>query len=159
MNFEKIIFVALIAIVLTSVVATSMLSTYDPNKYVEMNVLNVYEEKIIFGNNCTAILAKTTSDRSKDIELGQQGIIDGRPTMSDSFSETLKSFNITLEAVLIERVDDDYFYSNMILRTGDKVLKLDMKPSDAIPIALRMNVTVYINKTLLEEQGSDICSQ
>lgn len=159
MNFEKTAFVSIVSIILISVISSAMSSTFDPSKYVEMNVLRVYETKILFGNNCTGIMATTTADRSQDLELGQQGLVENRPVMSDTFAETLKNFNITLEAVLIERADDDYFYSDMVLRTDDKVFRLDSKPSDAIAVALRTKSPVYINKTLLEEHGSDICPE
>ena len=159
MKKEKIIFIILSAIILGSVISTAQFSTYNPNEYVEMNVLNIFESRIMFGNNCTAILARTSEERAKDIQLGQQGVIDGRPSVYDIFGETLNNFDIELEAVLINSVDDDYFYSDMILRTDDKVLRLDSKPSDAIAVALRTNSTVYINKILLEEQGIDICSE
>lgn len=159
MKKEKIIFIVLGAIILGSVASMAQFSTFNPDEYVEMNVLNIFESKIMFGNNCTAILARTSEERAKDIKLGQQGIIEGRPTAYDIFGEVLNDFDIELEAVLIDAVDDDYFYSNMILRTEDKVLRLDSRPSDAIAIALRTDSPVYINKILLEEQGTDICSE
>ncbi|MBR9682170.1 MAG: bifunctional nuclease family protein [Candidatus Aenigmarchaeota archaeon] len=159
MKKDKIIFIILTAILLGSVISTAQFSIYNPNEYVEMNVLNIFETKIMFGNNCTAILARTSEERAKDIQLGQQEIIDGRPNVYDTFSEVLNNFEIELEAVLIQNVDDDYFYSDMIFRTDDKVLRLDTRPSDAIAVVLRTESKVYINKTLLEEQGIDICSE
>ncbi len=159
MKKDNIIFIIFIAIILGSVVSIAQFSIYNPNDYVEMNVLNIYETKIMFGNNCTAIFARTSEERAKDIQLGQQEIIDGRPNVYDTFSEVLDNFDMELEAVLIQSVDDDYFYSDMIFRTDDKVLRLDTRPSDAIAIALRTESKVYINKTLLEEQGIDICSE
>ncbi|MFH1630767.1 MAG: bifunctional nuclease domain-containing protein [Candidatus Aenigmatarchaeota archaeon] len=37
------------------------------------------------------------------------------------------------------------------------VLILDMKPSDAFALALRMNSSIYINKMLLDDAGVNIC--
>ena len=159
MKKDKILFVVLVAVTLGSVISTAQFSAYNPNDYVEMNVLSIYETKIMFGNNCTAIFARTSEERAKDIQLGQQEIIEGRPTAYDTFSEVLDNFEIELEAVLVQTVDDDYFYSDMIFRTEDKVLRLDTRPSDAIAIALRTGSKMYINKTMLEEQGVDICSE
>ena len=159
MKLDRVVFIVLAAIILGSVVSIAQFSTFNPNEYVEMNVLNIYETRILFGNNCTGVLATTSPERAHDIELGQQGIIEKRPNAYDIFAETLENFNITLEAVLVENVDEDYYYSNMIFRTEDKVLKLDSRPSDAIAVALRTESPIYINKTMLEEQGSDICSE
>jgi len=49
------------------------------------------------------------------------------------------------------------YYSDMIFNQDKKVLILDSMPSDAIAIALRMDAPIYINETLLEEVGKDIC--
>jgi len=153
------IFIVLFLTLIVSAVSVAQFSSYNPNDYVEMNVLNIYETKIMFGNNCTAILARTSEERAHDIELGQRDTIENRPNSYDTFAQVLDNFDIELEAVLIENVDDDYFYSNMLFRTDDKVLRLDTRPSDAIAVALRTDSKVYINKTMLEEQGTNICSE
>ena len=44
-----------------------------------------------------------------------------------------------------------------IIRTTDKVMKIDSKPSDAIALALRADVPIYVNKTLLSEIGQKVC--
>ena len=55
MKSDRIIFIVLVLIFLGSAVSTARFSTYNPNDYVEMNILNIYESRIMFGNNCTAI--------------------------------------------------------------------------------------------------------
>jgi len=147
----------LIISILLSLVSLGVISIIDISKYVPANVLRVEDSIIIIGNNCTAIVAETSPERAHSIELGTKGIIEYRPNTHDTLAAILKSFNITLEAVNIERFDGRYYYADLLLRKDDKVLKLDTKPSDAIALALRMDSTIYINKTLLSEIGENIC--
>jgi bifunctional DNase/RNase len=129
----------------------------DKSKYVVADYLKVSGTTILIGNNCTAIVAETSEERAASIESGVKGVIDERPNTHDTFVAVLKSFNITLDSVYVERFDGKYYYSDLLLRSGDKVLKLDTKPSDAIAIAVRTNSTIYINKTMLQEIGKNIC--
>lgn len=147
----------LIILILFSLVSLAIISIIDISKYVPANVLKVEDSTIIIGNNCTAIIAETSPERAHSIELGIKGIIEQRPNTHDTFATVLKSFNITLETVNIERLEEGYYYADLFLRKSDKVLKLDTKPSDGIALALRMNSTIYINKTLLSEIGENIC--
>jgi bifunctional DNase/RNase len=57
----------------------------------------------------------------------------------------------------LDRYEDGVYYANLFLKTKDKVLKLDSKPSDAIALALRTNSTIYINETLLNDIGETVC--
>jgi len=156
-KLNKIPAITFIVLVLLSILVFAAINMIDQSNYVEANVLKVSDTTIIIGNNCTAIVAETTPERSESIQLGMKGIIQDRPNTHDTFVEVLKSFNITLEAVHIDNFDGKYYYANLLLKSGDKTLKLDTRPSDAIAIALRANATIYLNKTLLKEIGKNIC--
>ena len=148
----------LVILILLSFISLAVISSFvDTTKYVVANVLSVEGTTIIVGNNCTAIVAQTSPERANSIELGIRGIIEVRPNTHDTFATTLQFFNISLDSVNIEKFDGNYYYADLLLRAGDRILKLDTKPSDGIALALRMNSTIYINKTLLSEIGENIC--
>jgi len=156
-KLNKIPIMTFIVLVFLSILVFAAINMMDLSNYVEANVLEVSETTILIGNNCTAIVAETSPERAESIELGMKGIIQDRPNTHDTFVEVLKSFNITLESVNIDSFDGKYYYANLLLKSGDKTLKLDTRPSDAIAIALRANTTIYLNKTLLKEIGKNIC--
>jgi len=52
---------------------------------------------------------------------------------------------------------EDVYLSNAIFRSDNNVLELDMRPSDAIALALRTGTPIYLNMTLLREVGVNIC--
>jgi len=149
--------ITFVALVLLSFLVIASINLINLSDYVAANVLEVSGTSVIIGYNCTGIVADTSSERAASIEAGMKGIIQDRPNTHDVFVEALRSFNITLESVTIDNFDGNYYYANLLLRSGNKVLKLDTKPSDAIALAVRMNSTIYINKTLLQEIGKNIC--
>jgi bifunctional DNase/RNase len=151
--------IALILLAFSSVMAYAIMNIMgqDMNDFVEVNYLKVSGTTILIGNNCTAIVAETTDERAESIANGANGIINERPDTQDTLAAVLKSFNITLDSASIDRYDGNYYYAYIVLNSGDKVLKLDTRPSDAIALAVRTNSTIYVNKTMLKEIGQNIC--
>jgi len=151
--------ITLILLILSSIMAYAIanLIEIDTSNYVVADYLKVSGTTIFLGKNCTAIVADTSQERADAIESGMKGIIDQRPNAYDTMAAILKSFNITLDSVEMDRFDGKFYYANLILKSGDKILKLDTKPSDAIAIAVRTNSTIYINKTMLNEIGKNVC--
>ena len=135
----------------------ALVTHYSSDGYIIVDKLSIQDNTIIMGNGCKAIIADTSPERAMSIQLGLDKTIAGRPNTHDTTSEIIKSFNITLEAVKINAYDGQYYYSDMILSNNEKVLSLDTMPSDAIAIALRLDAPIYINSTLLEEIGENIC--
>jgi len=154
---SKIPIITFVILILLSIVSLAVINLIETSEYVEANVLRVEGNVITIGHNCTAIVAETSPERAYSIELGIKRIIEQRPNTHDIFAEILKSFNITLDHVTLDNFKDGIYYANLHLTSGNKVLKLDVKPSDAIALALRTNSTVYINRTMLQEIGTDIC--
>ncbi|MBN2202619.1 MAG: bifunctional nuclease family protein [Candidatus Aenigmarchaeota archaeon] len=152
LSFSAFIILSLLAIGVVAVI-----STLQPDGYVEADIIEVEGSIVLIGSDCLAIVAETSPERAYSIELGIAGIIDDRPNTHDIFAETLRSFNLSLEYVTLDSYVDGIYYSNLVLKSNDKILKLDSKPSDAIALALRTNSTIYLNQTLLEEVGQNIC--
>jgi hypothetical protein len=152
-----IILPLLLTFLILTFMALSLIEEFQKEKYVEADVLRVVGNTIIIGNGCKAIVADTSPERAENIRLGMEKIIPERPTTHDTIAQILKSFNITLERVVLERFDGRFYYAFAYLHSKDKVLKLDLMPSDGIAIALRLNAPIYINKTMLDKVGKNIC--
>jgi bifunctional DNase/RNase len=123
----------------------------------EQNVLRVDGTTITIGRGCTAIVADTSSERAEAITTALENRTSERPSAWDGWASSLTAFNITLEAVTMWGKNDDAYLSNAIFRSGSNVLELDMRPSDAIALALRTGTPIYLNMTLLREVGRNIC--
>jgi len=153
---QSLFFIIFLIAILTFALAGFDFST-PPENYVKANVLEVQGNTIILGHNCTALIAQTTPENAFSIILGKRKTIDVRPNAHDVFAQTLKTFNITLESVQINYVAEGWFHADAIFKAKDKVLKLDIKPSDGMALALRLDAPIYINQTLLNELGEKIC--
>ena len=44
-----------------------------------------------------------------------------------------------------------------LLKKDNKILTIDIKPSDAIALAIRFSAPVYIKTDLLRQEGRNIC--
>ena len=130
---------------------------YSTDGYVLANVIKINDNILTIGTDCRAIVGDTSPERALSIQRGINNEIIGRPMTHDTFMEVLKSFNITIEAVKIQYHDDQYYYADMILSDNNKVLTIDLMPSDGIALAVRAGAPIYINQTLLDEAGEDIC--
>lgn len=143
------------------IAAAQYFSTEGYTKVWPGGVLEVTDNTVITGANCTAIIAETTEERAQAISDALAGQTGDRPDTWMSWANSLRSFNITVEAVQIQSFSNNYYYSDVLLRglaEQEKVLRLEMRPSDAIALALRSGAPIYINSTLLEEMGKDICN-
>jgi len=147
----------MITLGIVSVMTFAAVNIFTPKGLVEANTIRVIGTTIIIGNNCTGIVAETSLERAESIELGLRNLIQIRPNTHDTIVSILRTFNITLDRVEIKGFDGSNYKSDMILSLGDKMLRLDTRPSDAIAIALRTNSTIYLNRTILNQHGTNIC--
>jgi bifunctional DNase/RNase len=125
--------------------------------FVEVNVLRVEENTIIMGVNCTAIVADTSQERADAIAMGLENITGERPSIYDTLTQVIGSFNITLDKVQVERYDGQFYYAYAFFRTENKTLRIELLPSDGIALSLKNGAPLYVNATLLQEVGRDIC--
>jgi len=76
-----------------------------------------------------------------------------RPLTHDLMINTLKAFGIELIEVIISRIDNNIFYSELVCKQSSTGLtvRIDSRTSDAIALALRLNTKIYTYDELLSE--------
>ncbi len=87
------------------------------------------------------------------IAIELEKIDSKRPLTHDLFVSFSKSFDYTVEEILITDIDDGVFYAKIVCSDGIRQKNIDARPSDAIAIALRFNATIYTNAKVIEEAG------
>jgi bifunctional DNase/RNase len=101
------------------------------------------------------VLLKDGSDRrALPIYIGQEqaraimGAMENqkppRPLTHDLIVNMLETWNMTLDKVIIHTLQKDTFYAALILQQGDVKKEIDVRPSDAIAIALRTNTPIWV---------------
>ena len=79
-----------------------------------------------------------------------------RPLTHDLFKNVLEIMGCELLMVHITSVAADTFYATVTLKTGERVIEIDARPSDAIGLALRFVAPIYIHKDVVQSSSVDI---
>ncbi len=90
------------------------------------------------------------------IAFAQQQIVTQRPMTHDLMKDLLDALGAELSAVHITDLREGVFYANLVFGTG---VEVSARPSDAIALAMRMNVTIYAEETVLDEAGIPIADE
>jgi len=113
--------------------------------------------EIYLTSGCFKLPMAIDEQQILSILIGSSGERGFRPLTHDLMTDVFEIYDIKILMVKIESIFDGTYFAKILLKRGGKVLNLDSRPSDAIAIAARTNAPVYINKTLLEEYGDNIC--
>lgn len=73
-----------------------------------------------------------------------------RPMTHDLLTKVITSLNGEIKRVLISEVVENTFYAIIEVMTSDKkILKIDSRPSDAIAVAVRASVDIYVSESVM----------
>lgn len=81
-----------------------------------------------------------------------RGIIPARPLTHALFASVLKAMEVKLQRSIIYHVEKGIFYSYLYLKTGDMLMRVDSRTSDAIGLCMQMNAPIYIYEDILEAE-------
>jgi bifunctional DNase/RNase len=76
-----------------------------------------------------------------------------RPLTHDLFKSFALASGFTVEQVLINKLREGIFYSEIICTDGEKRFTIDSRTSDAVAIALRFECPIFIEPHILTEAG------
>ena len=83
------------------------------------------------------------------IDIAQSGRDPGRPLTHGLFINVLSDFEVEFIEVRIDRLVDSTYYAILKIKHFDAYLEYDARPSDAIAIALRAKIPVYVKLDLM----------
>jgi hypothetical protein len=87
---------------------------------------------------------------AQNIAIPLQGITPPRPLTPDLLKSVIEQLGGKPEKVVITDLKDDTYYAELYIKQGDKVIKLDSRPSDAIALAIRTDIPIFLNVRLAE---------
>lgn len=113
------------------------------------------------GNAFALVLKELDGNRRLPIIIGAfeaqaiafelEGIVPPRPMTHDLIKIILESLGSQMQEVYIDELEEGTFHAKMVLDGGS--IKVDCRPSDAIAIAVRMNVPIFVNSEIIDEAG------
>ncbi len=85
------------------------------------------------------------------IAMQLENVQPPRPMTHDLLHNVIESLNARLQKVVVHDLQDNTFYAILVLQTGEDIVIVDARPSDAIALALRFNAPIYVHERVLME--------
>lgn len=87
------------------------------------------------------------------IAMEIEEVVPNRPMTHDLFKSFSFKFDFKVKEIFISDIKEGVFYAKIICLNSDKEIFIDSRPSDAIAIALRFKVDVFVSEKVLDEAG------
>ncbi|WP_336250029.1 bifunctional nuclease family protein [Stomatohabitans albus] len=91
------------------------------------------------------------------IGLAMQGVDSPRPMTHDLFVQTLATLNGVITGVDIVDLQEGTFFAELFLVSPDgQTHVIDARPSDAIALAVRLDIPVRVSETVMDDASTTI---
>jgi bifunctional DNase/RNase len=90
------------------------------------------------------------------IAFALQGIQTPRPMTHDLLRDILNETEVTVDRVLINELVDQTFFAVIRLHTAGDTKEVSSRPSDAIALAVRVNVPIFADEEVLDQAGIEL---
>ena len=87
------------------------------------------------------------------IAIPLQNVQVSRPLTHDLLRSVLSALGARLVSVIINDLADETFFAKLVLDDDGRHLEIDSRPSDAIALAVRAGVPIYVAETVLDQAG------
>mgnify|MGYP003866850441 CR=1 FL=1 len=87
------------------------------------------------------------------IAVAMERMTPNRPLTHDLFKDTLDTFDITLQEIVINNLIDGIFYARLVCLKEGEVIEIDSRTSDALAMAVRYECPIYTYEFILEAAG------
>ena len=85
------------------------------------------------------------------IALALENVRPPRPLTHDLAKSLIEKLNGRVDRVVISDLKHNTFYARILMRRNGEPLQVDSRPSDAIALALRLKVPIFINEAVLDK--------
>jgi bifunctional DNase/RNase len=109
------------------------------------------------------ILKEKESDRYLPIWIGPaeadaiavrlQDVSVQRPLTHDLLRSVIDELGATVDYVVVNDLTNDTFFARIMMHLDGKSLEIDSRPSDAIALAVRAQVPIFADESVLEKAG------
>ena len=126
---------------------------------IEMNLVGVRVE--LPTNQPIVLLREREGERFLPIWIGAmeataiafalQGIVTARPMTHDLLKNVLEDLAVQVQRIVITELKDGTFYAVIEMQQNGQAYEVSSRPSDAIALAVRVNVPIFANEDVLTE--------
>lgn len=87
---------------------------------------------------------------AQSIALELEGIKPPRPLTHDLLANVIKNLHAIVNEVVITDLRDNTFFAKILFEISGMTNEVDSRPSDAIAVAVRLGVPIYITEKVME---------
>jgi len=128
------------------------------NKMIELKVKTV---TVDIAGNFTVLLVDKEREKmvlpiviggleAQNILMPIQGVTPPRPLTPDLLKTAIEKLGGIVEKVVITDLKGNTYYAEIHINQNGQSIVLDSRPSDAIALAVRCNIPIFMNKWLVE---------
>jgi len=85
------------------------------------------------------------------IAVKLQGVDVPRPLTHDLLHSVIDALGATISSIIVSDLKNDTFFAKIILNVDGGQLEVDCRPSDALALAVRAEVPIYAEETVLDK--------
>jgi len=132
------------------------------NKKIKLNILGLSYSQTQSGAYAL-VLAEEEGERripiiiggveAQSIAIKLEGLEPPRPLTHDLFLNFSKSFKIQVVEVVVYKLEEGIFYSELVCQRDNEQLHIDSRTSDAVALALRFGCPIYTYEEIIEKAG------
>ena len=87
------------------------------------------------------------------IAIKLQGVTVPRPLTHDLLRTAINTLGATINSIIVSDLKNDTFYAKIILDVDGGRMEVDSRPSDALALAVRVEVPIYAEEAVLDKAG------
>ncbi|MDO8716195.1 MAG: bifunctional nuclease family protein [Dehalococcoidales bacterium] len=109
------------------------------------------------------ILREKLADRYLPIWIGPaeadaiaaklQGVKLERPLTHDLLRSVVEALGARVNSIIVYELKSDVFYAKIILNVDGGQIEIDSRPSDALALAVRVEVPIYVDESVMDKAG------
>lgn len=88
---------------------------------------------------------------AQSIALGLENIRPPRPITHDLTLNIIDTFGAQIDRIIVTELKNNTYYAVVQLRRKTKIYDIDSRPSDAIALAVRNNIPIYVAEEVMQK--------
>ncbi len=87
------------------------------------------------------------------IAIKLQDVAVPRPMTHDLIRNVINTLGARVTSIIVNDLRNDTFYAKILIIVDGKDMEIDSRPSDAIALAVRVEVPIYADESVLDKAG------
>ncbi len=87
------------------------------------------------------------------IAIKLQGVSVSRPLTHDLLNSVIETLGASINFILVNDLKNDNFFAKISLNVNGGQVEVDSRPSDALALAVRVDVPIYVDESVMDKAG------